>query len=435
MSKNKQANVLKVLLAAVLGSALGSLGGCDALTDVDAPDVVQPADVDNAEGAAAFAAAAIGDLYSNYSTLVANASRFSDEFRIAAPFNTWAAVDYREQALTFTEWGPTGMHRARTFAQLGIDLSLKHAPDDRTAIGQLYAVRGLVPMFLGEVNCNGTPLSDIVDFNAVFGGPITSDSMTSVAVAEFDRALEYAAGDERIRNLARVARGRALTNLGRFSDAAASVAGVPTDYLYNAEFTSAGQGTANPLFYNNTTPTAFGAITVSNREGGNGLDFVEANDPRVPTAHVGTGGDGETEMYHFTTYGDQYAPVAIASGIEARLIEAEAALQGGGGNWLGILNDLRATAIAPPMDALEDPGTPDARVDLLFRERAFWLFGTGHRMGDLRRLLRQYGRTQNDTYPVGHYKGPQNYGTDVVFILTLSEQSNPEGFSCLNREA
>ncbi len=28
---------------------------------------------------------------------------------------------------------------------------------------------------------------------------------------------------------------------------------------------------------------------------------------------------------------------------------------------------------------------------------------------------------------------PQNYGTDVVFILTLSEQSNPEGFVRLDR--
>lgn len=34
---------------------------------------------------------------------------------------------------------------------------------------------------------------------------------------------------------------------------------------------------------------------------------------------------------------------------------------------------------------------------------------------------------------LGHYKGPQNYGTDVVFILTLSEQSNPEGFVCMDR--
>jgi len=42
--------------------------------------------------------------------------------------------------------------------------------------------------------------------------------------------------------------------------------------------------------------------------------------------------------------------------------------------------------------ALTDPGTAEARVDLLFRERAFWFFLTGHRQGDLRRLIRQYGR-------------------------------------------
>ena len=177
----------------------------------------------------------------------------------------------------------------------------------------------------------------------------------------------------------------------------------------------------------------WGAITVSDGEGNNGLDFVSANDPRVPTELLGTGRDGETEHYYFKKYTDRYDPIVLASGIEARLIEAEADLQAGGSNWLSILNDLRAVAIDPPMEPLMDPGTPDGRVDLVFRERAFWLFATGHRMGDLRRLLRQYGRSQNDTHPVGHYKGPQDYGTDVVFILTLSEQSNPEGFVCLDR--
>ncbi len=90
---------------------------------------------------------------------------------------------------------------------------------------------------------------------------------------------------------------------------------------------------------------------------------------------IGGGGtDGVTEVHQFTKYTGQYAPIVMASGIEARLIEAEAALQAGGGNWLTILNDLMAMAIDPPMDPLMDPGTQDARVDLLFRERAFWLF-------------------------------------------------------------
>lgn len=407
--------------------------GCDALTDVEAPDVVQPKDVDNAEGAAAFGAAAIDNLYGQFAGMTSTTGRFSDEFYLSDSFNAFAAVDYREQAVTYTEWGPVLLGRGRTFAQLGIDLYLEHAPEERAAIGQLHAVRGLAALLLGEVNCNGTPLSEVVDLKPVYGGPISSDSMTTRAVAELDVALEYAAGDARVMNLVRVARGRALTNLGRFSDAAAAVAGVPTDYEYLAELTAAGSGNQNPIFNTNSMTDVWGAITVSNREGANGLDFVSADDPRVPTELLGTGRDGETEHYYFKGYTDRYDPIVLASGIEARLIEAEADLNAGGGNWLSILNDLRAVAIDPPLEPLMDPGSMDARVDLVFRERAFWLFATGHRMGDLRRLLRQYGRSQNDTHPVGHYKGPQNYGTDVVFILTLSEQSNPEGFVCTDR--
>ena len=85
------------------------------------------------------------------------------------------------------------------------------------------------------------------------------------------------------------------------------------------------------------------------------------------------------------------------------------------------------------MAPLADPGNFNARVDLLFRERAFWLYATGHRMGDMRRLLRNYQRTQASLWPVGAYKAGQNYGDDVVFILTLSEQSNPNGRTCTNK--
>ena len=119
--------------------------------------------------------------------------------------------------------------------------------------------------------------------------------MTARAVAELDQALEYASGDERILNLVKVARGRALTNRGLFGDAAAAVAGVPTDYVYNAELNSSGWGRQNPIFNANSNLYA----TVSNGEGTNGLDFVSANDPRVPTELVGTGTDGVTEVYQF----------------------------------------------------------------------------------------------------------------------------------------
>src|SRR5678815_146790 len=87
---------------------------------------------------------------------------------------------------------------------------------------------------------------------------------------------------------------------------------------------------------------------------------------------------------------------------------------------LSILNALRAAPLqitapsptatgthpgwtTPVMTPLTDPGNATARVDQLFREKAFWQFGRGHRLGDLRRLIRDYGRAADgsDTFPVG----------------------------------
>ncbi len=76
--------------------------------------------------------------------------------------------------------------------------------------------------------------------------------------------------------------------------------------------------------------------------------------------------------------------------------------------------------------SLSDPGTDSARVSLTFRERAFWLFGTGTRLGDLRRLIRQYGRNAEAVFPTGPYANGANpglpvpipnYGTDVSLTL------------------
>jgi len=48
------------------------------------------------------------------------------------------------------------------------------------------------------------------------------------------------------------------------------------------------------------------------------------------------------------------------------------------------------------------------QIDVMFRERAFWLYGTGTRLGDLRRLIRQYNRDQSIVFPIGPYEPWQN---------------------------
>jgi hypothetical protein len=90
------------------------------------------------------------------------------------------------------------------------------------------------------------------------------------------------------------------------------------------------------------------------------------------------------------------------------------------------------------MAALTAPTTKDAAINLLFREKAFWTFSRGQRLGDLRRLIRQYGRTQDNVFPVGvHYRGG-NYGVDVNLPVPQQEENNPElggAPACIDRNA
>lgn len=417
--------------------AAAALSACSSLTDVETPDIVQPGQLANQAGAEALTNGALSAIYAPFITLVYNSGVFSDEFKLATILTSFHDIDFRTQSLTFTEYGPIGMHAPRTQAQQAIEARRQFAPTPRSKIGQLFAVKGFAELYLGETSCNGTPLTEVVNLQPVFGGPISSDSMLKRALADFDSALVYATDSARVLNYVRVARGRTLLNLGRYADAAAAVTQVPTNYVFDAEITLAVAGQSNTVWNNNNLRT----ISVSDREGVNGLDFVSAADPRVPTSDNGLGTDGQTRVMLFRKYTGLTSPISMATGIEARLIEAEAALQANrtdtsptGNGWLGRLNALRATAIAPAVAPLSDPGSFDARVNMLFRERAFWLFATGHRMGDLRRMMRQYGRTVNQIWPTGPYKGGVNYGTDVVFIITLSEQSNPLGRTCTNRD-
>jgi hypothetical protein len=80
--------------------------------------------------------------------------------------------------------------------------------------------------------------------------------------------------------------------------------------------------------------------------------------------------------------------------------------------------------------------------NLLFRERAFWMFSTAHRLGDLRRLARSvaeggYGRAYDTVFPTGPYhKGGAPYGPEGSFLVPVDERNNPQyPGSCDNQGA
>lgn len=140
-------------------------------------------------------------------------------------------------------------------------------------------------------------------------------------------------------------------------------------------------------------------------------------------------------------YPAQNSPVILADGIEARLIEAEAKLQGGTqasrDDMFAVLNILRASGLATAITPIAaSPATQNDAVDLLFKERALWLWLTGHRLGDLRRLVRQYGRNAETVFPTGavDVRVGNNYGTDVNMIVPITERNNPNFQGCIDRK-
>ena len=59
--------------------------------------------------------------------------------------------------------------------------------------------------------------------------------------------------------------------------------------------------------------------------------------------------------------------------------------------------------------------------------------------GDMRRLVRQYGRSAGNVFPSGPYFKGGSYGGDVNFPIPIEEDNNPNTATlqsgCLNRSA
>jgi hypothetical protein len=345
-------------------------------------------------------------------------------------------LDQRETNSTAGETPYTRWMEVRRAATLALPELLSHGSEatKREYVGEMFAVRGYATLGLAEGFCPGFPLHEVVAFKPVFGTALSTDQVFDRALADFDSALTFARDSTRIVNLARIGRARSLLGIGRYADAAQAGALVPSKFSSSAEYSLTLRGQANPLGYAWQTYS----VSVGNREGGSGLDFAAASDPRLTLQLLFS--EFGASYYTADKYADPSAPIVIASGIEARLIEAEAALKAGDPTWLSILNDLRATQISPAMAALNDPGSDPARVDLVFRERAFWLFGTGHRLGDMRRLIRRYARPVESVFPTGIYylggftqlppAGEYGPATSIPFPSEIEKQYNPAIAGC-----
>jgi hypothetical protein len=328
------------------------------------------------------------------------------------------------------------------------DTGATRVGDPKILRGELYAWQGYAEILLADLFCSGIPLSTL-DFEKDFTyRPGSSrDQVYLDAIAKEDSALALADTSTQVLNLARVLKARALLELDSTAAAAQIAALVPDGFQYTLDVNwhERNETSGDPCF---NMISAQG--TVGDREGRAGLPFLSSNDPRVTTI-VTCQPNAAAYVSLPLTFPTKYdptgfSPFPVADWIEARLIQAEAAQRASNPTgMLGLLNQLRTTATVPGQTTslagdLSDPGTDSARVALVFQERAYWLFLTGHRQGDLRRLLRHYPqwyRSQTQVYPTGAYSGFgfAQYGADITAPIPGKEFVNPLFHGCLNRAA
>ncbi len=402
---------------------------------------------------AAYLSSGFGQYYYGvleWSGQLADELRWSDFTYISA----WAGVDARitEGVGGFQEVGdhPLVQLMAGRIALLtAIPLLEQYEPaSGRAKIGLAYALTGYTELLVAEDYCAGLPLTTPTSTGLVYGTPLTTDSLLGAAEAHFDSAVKYAGSDPVAAPLAAIGLGRARLNRANFAGAASAVAGVPTSFVYNTELQPGGFNTGGLTVSNMyemwLVGTGCGLASPVDKKGENGLNYLTANDPRLvfDTSLIKTcdglySSAADSVYYHPVKFGNPSTAIPIATGAEARLIEAEAALHAGQvGTWAADLNALRANAPdtylklaagVPPLSA-DSTTTASAatQVDVLFRERAFWLYGMGFRLGDMRRLVRQYGRDQSTVFPVGPFPGASyqtlpspvpDYKTDVNLTL------------------
>jgi len=454
-----------------------ALSGCSADDLLSAPPPIGQITINRIttqSGAEQFYAQAVASFEAHFADgqnhVIAQSELLTDQFRAA--LDATGNVDARRTAW-MPDYSESQMDQSfgylmETWQQLNLSVTVLQQfepASDRYKIGEAYARMGYTDLLLAETYCSGVTLDRIKFGGGIeYAHPITTDSLFGVAVAHFDSALANANGNASVIGLANNGKARALLGRGKFSEAATAAHLVPTNFVYSA---SAAMQYPIGTGYGYDVCSSF---IIGEREGGTGLDYVSAHDPRLVVKDSLCSSpyiDWTWRVFYSDQYGVPRTQVTFASGIEARLIEAEAKASAGDGSWINDINALRTTCTdasacasnAPAgaggvagLPPLSPPSTPDSAMAMIFRERAFWLFGQGSRLGDMRRLVKYHNRSSATVYPVGPYPythtGPgfaplTTYGTDISLTLPTKDAvvakqitiTNPYFQGCLGSPA
>ena len=220
-------------------------------------------------------------------------------------------------------------------------------------------------------------------------------------------------------------------------EAAAAVADVPTSFQYLVTFSEPTQ--SNVIWTSNYSSAASARYSVGDSAQivngvevviQNALPFGSAGDPRVPVTGsyktlTSTGFDGSTPWVRQEIWKVREAPVVIVSGIDARLVEAEAALQA---------NEARLRFL----DALgKDTARSDDALRLRIRNdksryRAEWLaHDSGTRVNPARFFDRLRAALQEDAIVVADDGNHTFLVAELFPVLKNRHFISPTDFNCM----
>jgi hypothetical protein len=274
-----------------------------------------------------------------------------------------------------TDWA--NMQSARWSAEHGLERMktiLGSSFESNTNTPRAYLYAGFANRLLGENVCTG-----VID-----GGPPQSDSVYfQRAESLFTRAydLAQAQNDTVIPNAALGGRASVRAWLGDWSGAVDDASKVPTNFVFNAIFSTNTTRENNALVDN----------TVNSRQASVwGTQFQSTrSDPRTPwdtvktpAGGVQTGQNGSTPYFLQKKYKTLASPVALTKGTEMLLLRAEAALRTGDFNSaMTLINQERAFYGLGALTATDSATTETTLQD----ERGAVLWLEGRRLWDLRR--------------------------------------------------
>jgi hypothetical protein len=450
--------------AAVVAAGSLLLGACNVKQELLAPQqpgVISPGSVANTAAADALYVGALGRWKNAMNGNGGNTEAiwnwealFTDELQSSDTFSQRNDADQRQLQTNDGVLTPIyqNAQQARGRAR---DAILSLIAYDASAVGkqhvgEMYLQMGYIEAIMSEAFCNGIPFGETLNGVPQYTQPLTDADGFKLALTRLDTALTYLTATDAatvtLKNAVLIERGRIKIDMGDFAGAATETASVPTSYQYNWDYSQTTFD--NEWWVMGPSVKRYTAGDSTGRAGQifNAIPFARLNDPRVSITDTHTTSeDNTTDFVQVNNWGRD-DPIPVLSGIDARLVEAEAKLNAH--DLAGMTTILNALRTAPQtlgifkvaaMTALPAPADQASATDLFFREKALWQFERGWRMGDLRRLVRQYGRTQDKVFPSGTFvrngtpSGP--FGSQVAFPVPDQELNNPNFHGCLDTKA